>query len=115
LEAILEALNNVPGIDSTLVVGKDGLVITHLGEMSNEADFIGANLADIFTVLDSVLTEKFKEGLMELVTVETEKKKYFLKSINEVVFLVIIAEPRVNLGLIRLEAIAAAEKLKEVL
>jgi predicted regulator of Ras-like GTPase activity (Roadblock/LC7/MglB family) len=115
LEEILEALIKVQGIESALIVGKDGLVITFAGEMTNDADFIGASMADIFNTLEPIFSEKLKEGSINLALLEAELKKYFLCSINEVAFLVLIGEPKLNLGLIRLELNAAVEKLREVL
>lgn len=115
MEEILEALLKVQGVESALIVGKDGLLITHSGEMTQDAEFIGANIADIYNTIEPVFTEKLNEGELNLILLEVESRTYFLHNINEVAFLVMIGGPKINAGLVKLEIKAAIHKLREVL
>ncbi len=115
MEEILENLTQVNGIQGTLIVGKDGLVIAYSGDIKTDPDFLGATIADFFTTAENITEEKFAMGSLDKLSFETNSSKFFLNNINNDTFLVIITEEQVNIGLIRLEMKAAAESLKEVL
>jgi uncharacterized protein len=115
MEEILESLTQVNGIQGTLIVGKDGLVIAYSGDIKTDPDFLGATIADFFTTAENITDEKFAMGNLERLCIETNSSKFFLNNINSDTFLVIITEEQVNIGLIRMEMKAAAESLKEVL
>ncbi len=115
MEQVLEELCRVGGIEGCIIVGKDGLVITQSGKVLPELDFLGASMADLFTNLESLLGEKFAQGDLDMVTLEAKKGKIFLRTINEVTFLVVFAQTKVNLGLLRGEIRIACERLKDLL
>lgn len=115
MESILEELNQVAGVMGSLIIGKDGLVIVSLWDYDIDMNMVGADSADILGAAEQLMDEKFQLGSIEFLTMETDKAKFFLKSIDESTFLAVVTRPKVNLGLIRLEISAAAEKLKEVL
>jgi uncharacterized protein len=115
MEEILEKLTHVNGIQGTLIVGKDGLVIAYSGEINTDPDFLGATVADFFTTAENIMEEKFGLGGLEQICIEANQGKYYFNGINTDTFLVVITDEKVNLGLIRIEMKAASESLREVL
>jgi len=115
MDEILEVLTQVPGILGCLIVGKDGLVITQSGQINLDVDFLGATTADFFTSAEGMMGEKFNQGTLGVMTIEAAEGNFILQSINEVTFLLVLTHQKVNLGLLRWEIRAAAEKLKDVL
>lgn len=115
MENILEELNQVPGIAGSMIVGKDGLVIFHLWEDEVEIDLVGAHTAEIVGSVEALTSESLQFGLPDILTFETEKAIFFIKSIDEATFLAAAVQGNANLGLLRVEVKQAAEKLREVL
>lgn len=115
MENILEELNQTPGILGSLIIGRDGLVIIPMWETEIDTDIVGADSADLYNTAETMVSEKFSLGSLDSITLESEEAKFILKSVDDATFLVVATAPRVNLGLIRIEMKAAAEKLKEVL
>lgn len=115
MEEVLDILSQVPGVQGVLIIGRDGLVISKNLRNDLDADYLGAALAEFFTSADVITNEKSRLGLVDIISLEAEQGKYFLISINELTFLAVLTQSRVNLGLIRSEMKASLEKLKEVL
>jgi predicted regulator of Ras-like GTPase activity (Roadblock/LC7/MglB family) len=115
MEELLENLIQVPGMMGTLIVGKDGLVIAFAGDINTDPDFLGATMADFFGSAESMMQDKFEQGELGMLSIESEKGKFNVIGINESTFLVTIAQSSANLGLTRWETKVAAEKLREML
>lgn len=115
MESILEELNQIPGVLGSLIVGTDGLVIVHAWDQEVDMDMLGADSADVFNAANSLMNEKLENGEVSLLSIETDQAKFFVRGIDESTLLAVIASPDLNLGLLRIEISAAAEKLKEVL
>lgn len=115
MESILEELNQVPGIKGSMIIGRDGLVIVPFWDHEIDMDMLGAHSADVFGAAESLMDEKFQFGIIDLLTLETDSAKFFFQTIDESTFLAVAANAQVNLGLIRNEIKAAAEKIKKVL
>ena len=47
MEDVLEKINQTPGVEASLIVGKDGLLITSLGDAEPDPDFLGAETAEL--------------------------------------------------------------------
>lgn len=115
MEEILENLAQVTGILGALIVGRDGLVIAYSGDIKADPDFLGATVSDFFTTAENIMEEKFSLGTLGRITIEADQGVYFLQNINNETFLVVIADKKMNHGLIRLEMKSASESLREVL
>ena len=116
MDEILEGLTNAGGIEGSLIVGKDGLVISqagHLGDM--DTDLLGATASEIYQSAESMMGEKFGKGALHRIMLEGEHAKFFLNGINEEVFLLVATKKKANLGLARWEVKTAATKLKDEL
>ena len=115
METILEELNQTPGVLGSFIVGTDGLVIVPAWDQEVDMDMLGADSADVFNAAISLLDEKLEMGEINLLSMEAENAKLFLKSIDDSTLLAVATSPEVNLGLLRIEIASAAEKLEEVL
>jgi predicted regulator of Ras-like GTPase activity (Roadblock/LC7/MglB family) len=113
VENILEELNQMPGVIGSLVTGKDGLVIANKWNQETEADVVGADSAEIFSTADAIVNDKLLFGPVNLITLEMDKAKFFLKNVDDSSFIVLAATPKINVGLARAELAEAASKLKE--
>lgn len=108
---ILESLNKTSGITGSMVVGKDGIVIA--ADLKNQVDeeAIGALAASITSNIQKSL-ERIDSAPLTQVTVEADNGKLFFSDAR-VGILVVIADPEVNIGLIRLEIKSAISKLSK--
>lgn len=115
MENILEELNQIPGVQGSMIVGKDGLVIVPMWNQDVDMDMIGADSADLLGLVESLTMDKLNAGKVDLITMEAETVKFFVKNIDEATFIVVAAESNCNLGLVRLQIKSAANKIMEVL
>ncbi len=116
METILEDLNRNPAIEGALVVGaQDGLVIAAAGDTEPDPDFLAAESMEMYLNAATGLEEKYNRGQLELLTLEGERGRMFIKTITPEFFLLVLANKDTNLGLIRLDIDQAGEALKEEL
>ena len=115
MDEVLEELNLTPGVQGSLIVGKDGLVITSSGNAEPDPDFLGAETAEIFQNVEAGMSEKFERGMVNLISLEGQSGSIFLKSINEVTYLMVLAEDSAGVGMVRHSIEMASGKLKEQL
>jgi uncharacterized protein len=113
MEEILEQLNAMPGIIGSVIVGKDGLVIASQWNQGIDPDMIGVHTADLLNLTESIMTDKLDFGIADMITIEAENARLFLKIIDELTFLVIAATSKANLGLMRIEIRSAAQRLRD--
>ena len=115
MEDVLEMINRTPGVEASLIVGKDGLLITSLGDAQPDPDFLGAETAELLQNADAGMQEKFEKGELGMMSLEAENGHIFLKSINEVTYLMVLTGTDVSLGMVRYAIDSAAKTLKEQL
>lgn len=115
MEETLDALSQAPGIQGAMIVGKDGLVIAQSGNLGAESDLMGATTAELFSNAESALGERLSRGALSTVTLEAGSGSVFLRNLDDVTFLLVLGEERMNLGLVRYEIRRAAERLRELL
>lgn len=116
MDEILEALTHTAGVNAALLVGKDGLVISQAGRTDDvEVDMLGATASEIYGSAESMMGEKTSGGSLETVCFEASTGRYLVNSVNDEVFLVVLARRKSNLGMVRWETRESAVKLKEVL
>lgn len=115
MEDVLEQINQTPGVEASLIVGKDGLLITSLGDAEPDADFLGAETAELLQTAEAGMQEKFDKGELGMLSLEASNGHIFLKSINEVTYLMVLTGNDVSLGMVRYSIDKAAKTLKEQL
>lgn len=113
MDEILETLSHTPGVNATLLVGKDGLVITQAGRTDDvEVDHVGATASEIFGSADSLMSTG---GGFETLMFEGGAGRFFLNAVNDEVFLLVLASKKANLGMVRWETRESAVRLKDVM
>jgi uncharacterized protein len=113
MEEILEQLNAIHGIIGSVIIGKDGLVIASRWDKEIDPDMVGVHTADLLNLTESIMTDKLDFGITEMITIEAENARLFLKIIDELTFLVIATTLKANLGLMRIEIKSATQKLRD--
>ena len=112
MERILAELNKTPGIIGSFVVAADGIIVASDFASEINDELMGALTSSIINATEKA-TKKMEQGELVSFIVETEANKLFFHSTRSG-FLVCVANPEANLGLIRVEMRAAAEKLNNV-
>lgn len=112
MEEILERLSQTSGVVGCLVAGLDGLVISSQMRQGKDVDLLGATVADLYRTVESTLA-RVEEGKAVLFSVERDRDKVFIQLVEGAdTLLVVVTEPRVNLGLVRMEIQQAASRLR---
>jgi predicted regulator of Ras-like GTPase activity (Roadblock/LC7/MglB family) len=111
MDRILAELNKTPGVAGSFVVAADGIIVAsdYATELNDE--LMGALTSSIINSTEKA-TKKMEQGDLVSFIVETETSKMFFNATRSG-FLVCVASPEANLGLIRVEMRAAAEKLNK--
>jgi predicted regulator of Ras-like GTPase activity (Roadblock/LC7/MglB family) len=115
MDEVLESLNSIPGVEASLIVGKDGLLITALGDARPDPDFLGAETAELLQSAEAGMRDKFDKGELGMLTLEAENGYIFLRSINEVTYLMLLTGSDISLGMVRYGLARAGRSLKEQL
>lgn len=115
MDEVLENLNTIPGVQASLIVGKDGLLITALGDAEPDPDFLGAETAELLQSAESGMRDKFSRGELKTVSLEADDGYIFLRSINEVTYLMVLTGNDISLGMVRYGIEKASQTLREQL
>jgi predicted regulator of Ras-like GTPase activity (Roadblock/LC7/MglB family) len=107
---ILEELNKTVGINGSMIVGEDGIVIAADLNANLQDEAVGALAASIVDTVKKSMERLSNENLRQI-TVEASKGKLFLTDVG-IGILAVTTDPQVNVGLVRLEIKNAAEKIK---
>jgi predicted regulator of Ras-like GTPase activity (Roadblock/LC7/MglB family) len=107
---ILEELNKTTGVNGSMIVGQDGIVIAADLNTSLQDEAVGALAASIVDTVKKSMERLSNEDLKQI-TVEASKGKLFLTNVG-IGILAVTTDPQVNVGLVRLEIKNAAEKIK---
>jgi uncharacterized protein len=107
---ILEELNKTTGINGSMIVGQDGIVIAADSNSNLQDEAVGALAASIVDTVKKSMVRLSNENLKQI-TVEASKGKLFLTDVG-IGILAVTTDPQVNVGLVRLEIKNAAEKIK---
>lgn len=108
-EALVE-LNKLRGVRGSLLVAPDGMVVTSALAEGLQEDVVGAMAASVATTALRCL-ERMGIGRLSQALLDATNGKLFLCDAG-VGYLVTLADPDVNTGLIRVEMRAAAEKIR---
>jgi len=112
LKGILAELGGVDGILRCFLIGKEGNVIVSMGETGNNDDF-GKQAADIFQRTYRSVSQ-LKQGNLNQVLVTAEIGNIFLVSVLNFI-LIVLANNKINLGLLRLSLDSAIKKMDKIL
>ncbi|ABR54919.1 Roadblock/LC7 family protein [Methanococcus vannielii SB] len=110
IDRILADLSKTEGIKGSMVVGKDGLVIASQIPSNLDNELIGAMASAAFGSAERTANE-INQGNLEQMMVEGEFGKTLMTDAGEGI-LVVLADSKVNLGLIRISMKKATEKIK---
>ena len=115
MDEVLEMINRTPGVEASLIVGKDGLLITSLGDAQPDPDFLGAETAELLQTAEAGMRDKFEKGELGMMSLEADNGFIFLKSINEVTYLMVVTGIDISLGMVRYSIEAGSKTLREQL
>lgn len=96
----LREINSTDGVHETLVVGRDGFVIEHVGDMN--ADEVGAILSTAIGAVEAMGRDS-GQGRLEEVMAEYEDGIILLAPIGAEAVLGVVARHEANLGRVRYE------------
>jgi predicted regulator of Ras-like GTPase activity (Roadblock/LC7/MglB family) len=109
---VLTQLNKTSGVTGSMVVGNDGIVIAADLNSQTDDETVGALASSIAASVQKSLNE-MNSGEFAQITVEAEGRKMFLSNAG-IGTLVVTTEPRVNIGLVRLEIRNAITELQKI-
>jgi uncharacterized protein len=114
LVKILQSLRNVGDIIGSSVISSDGLPIaSDISESVDEATFAAMSAA-MQGAADTAALE-LKQGSVNQIIVDAENGKIITISSGKKSILIILASPRINLGLALLELGKASGKISDIL
>lgn len=112
MDRILAELNKTPGVIGSFVVAADGIIVASDFATELNDELMGALTSSIINSTEKA-TKKMEQGDLVSFIVETDTNKMFFNSTRSG-FLVCVSGPDANLGLVRVEIRAAADKLNNV-
>jgi len=108
---IVEDLIRIDGVIGSLLVGKDGLVVSSTLLEDEDAEVLGAMSAAMFGTIAKA-AERIGIGALRDTIVEAAEGSIQLIEAEDLI-LVVITEKGVNLGMIRIEMRKAARRVRE--
>jgi uncharacterized protein len=112
LKGVLAELSSVEGIMRCFITGDDGITIVSMGETSNNT-ILGKQASAIFESTNRSVAQ-LNQGKLQQVLVTAESGHILLVSFAAYV-LVVLANSKINLGLLRLALESAMKKLDRIL
>jgi predicted regulator of Ras-like GTPase activity (Roadblock/LC7/MglB family) len=110
LRKIVEDLIRIDGVIGSLLVGKDGLVVSSTLLEDEDAEVLGAMSAAMFGTI-SKSAERIGVGTLRDTIIEASEGSIQLIEAEDLI-LVVITEKGVNLGMIRIEMRKAAKRVR---
>ncbi len=110
MKEVLENLTQVSGVRGSLFVGRDGMIIAADLPADVSEDRVAAVAGAIAATVEDSLS-RLERGPLVHAQIDADAGKVFLQEAGPGL-LVVLAQPDVNTGLIRLEMKAAADKLQ---
>ncbi|BAW30820.1 regulator protein [Methanothermobacter sp. MT-2] len=113
IERVLKDLGRINGVNGSLVVGKDGLIIESEVPSDIDAELVAAMASAVFGTAERS-AEEIKQEPLEQVMIEGSRGKTLMIDAGEGI-LAVITDVDINLGLIRLEMRRSAERVRDLL
>ena len=110
---ILKDLGRINGVNGSLVVGKDGLIIEAEVPSDIDAELVAAMSSAVFGTAERS-AEEMKHEPLQQVMIEGKRGKTLMIDATEGI-LVLITDVDINLGLIRIEMKRSAERVQDLL
>ena len=111
-KGVLAELSRMEGIMRCFLIQNDGIIVVSMGETSNN-DALGKQAAGIFQSTNLSVSQ-LKQGTLQQVLVTADNGNILLVSLGQVV-LTVLANSKINLGLLRLSLDAALKKVEKFL
>jgi len=111
MERILADLNKTPGVVGSFIVAVDGIVVASDFASEINDELMGALTSSIINATEKA-TRKMEQGELVSFIIETDSNRLFF-NVTRAGFLVCVATPAANIGLIRVEMRAAAVRINE--
>lgn len=112
MERTLAELNKTPGVIGSFVVAADGIIVASDFTTELNDEMMGALTSSIINSTEKA-TKKMEQGELVSFIIETDQNKLFFNSTRSG-FLVCVARPDANLGLVRVEMRSASERLNNI-
>lgn len=112
-----KVLNSESGIKKVILVDRTGLTIASVSKFSyfpGDVEGIGAIAGAVFSATEEQ-GECLKLGGLQIVTSEFSEGKIFSSGCGSSAVIVIISDPDINIGLIRLILVRITAELQEIL
>ncbi|HDM60214.1 MAG TPA: hypothetical protein ENF96_00985 [Archaeoglobus veneficus] len=114
LENVLRDLKSAGDIEASAIVSRDGLLIAADISQNVNAEAFAAMTATMLGAAETATSELGK-GIPDRVIVEGKSGKIIATGAGSKALLVVMTNPKANLGLVLLELGKASEKVKELL
>jgi predicted regulator of Ras-like GTPase activity (Roadblock/LC7/MglB family) len=112
LKGVLAELSALEGITRCFLAGQDGIIVVSMGQTGNN-EALAKQALEIFQSTDRSVSQ-LKQGSLQQVSVTAESGNILLVGVRQFI-LVVAAESRVNLGILRLSLDLALKKLAKIL
>lgn len=109
MDRLLSELNKIPGVLGTFVVAADGIIVASDFVSDVNDELMGALTSSIINATEKA-ARKMELGSLQGFIVETDRNRIFFQATRSG-FLVCLAGPEANLGLLRVELRSASERL----
>jgi hypothetical protein len=113
IERILEDINKVTGVKGALVAGFDGLVIASTASRDYDSEAICALASSIYSTVEKSM-EDMNQGAMRQIITEGENGMVIMVAAGSGI-LVVLTEPSINLGLLRMEIKRSVSRIEAAL
>ena len=112
MRRIVEELLRIDGVIGSLIVGKDGLVVSSTLLNPEDGEVLGAMSAAVYGEINKS-TKRIGVGSLVDAIIDAEDGSILLLEARDLI-LVVITQRVVNLGLVKLEMRKAAKRISEV-
>lgn len=113
IERVLKDLGRIDGVNGSLVVGKDGLIIEKEVPSDIDSELVGAMSSAVFGTAERS-SEEMKHEKLQQVMIEGNRGKTLMIDSGDAI-LAVIADVNINLGLIRLEMKRSSERIRDII
>jgi hypothetical protein len=114
LKNVLTELRRTGGIDASIIVSRDGLLIVSDVPEDVHVNTFAAMSATILGAAEMALSELGK-GILDRIIVESKKVRVIVKGAGPKALLVVMLPPEVGLGLALVEIEKTADKIQKLL
>jgi tetratricopeptide (TPR) repeat protein len=109
---ILAELGTIDGIQRCFLIGNDGINVVSIGETSNNAD-LGKQAVAIFQSTHRSVSQ-LNQGKLQQVLVTADSGNILLVSLDQLV-LIVLANDKINLGLLRITLDNVLKKMEKII